>query len=49
MARRTPNQMAWKAEGFPSEQLIVIKTADLTLDEFLELRSYITTKGHIYY
>ncbi len=46
MARLPFEQMAFKSGGFPSPQLIVIKTESIALDQFLQIRHLAISQGH---
>ncbi len=46
MARRPIEQMAFKSGGFPSPQLIVIKTDSISLDKFLQIGHLAIEQGH---
>ena len=46
MARLPFEQMAFKSGGFPSPQLIVIKTNSISLDKIWQIRQLAISQGH---
>ena len=46
MARPTVEHMAFKSGGFPSPQMIFMKTDSIPLDDYLEIRRLVIDQGH---
>ena len=46
MARKPLEHMAFKADGFPCPQLIIIRADSIPLDDFLQIRHLVISQGH---